>query len=787
MRKTLLIAFTTLIAQSAISQIIKVNPYLQDATPHSIVIMWETDTNEESTVEWGLTDALGEEISGTAFFSEGNARIHQVELSGLTKFTKYFYRVKTGAAVSEIYNFKTPPFASDRKAFRMIAMSDMQQDSEIPGKFSEVINEGIIKFLSDENGGELIDNLVLVMIPGDLVQDGNNFNSWANTFFKPSENLFSQVPVYPVPGNHENNSQYFFKYFKLPENGSPGFEEHWWHKDYGNVRIIGLDSNSPFSNQQQLDWLETLLEETSQADSIKFVFAQLHHPYKSELWTPGELDYTGEVIRLLENFTTETGKPSIHFFGHTHAYSRGQSRDHKHLWINVATAGGAIDNWGEFPNYDYDEFAVSEDEYGFVSVEVTDDDDPKVVVKRITRGDQDVIKNNLITDSITIRLNSNVINKPVPVYPVDIELAPECVKLKAGTFSAPVSGTLHGQSHWQVSTSSDFSILAGESWKNFENWYFEVNTQAGDDLEDEEIIGLLPNTAYFWRVRYRDRELNWSQWSDVSGFETTASISSPNLLQNPGAEDSITFWTVTEGIVETLAGGVCDGTNPHSGSLYFIVGGLCEHSEIAVCHQDVDVTAYEDSISTGNYLADFGGYLSNYQGTDIPEIKLIFLNANGAETGVSNTLTGLNANWTLVEEKVVIPTMTAKIRVELKGTRTSGTDNDSYFDDLFLRLGAKNVDCSGISSVYNQPYTNIPELKVEPNPAKNEARIFFSKPVFANSQLLITDLTGRIINLPVTKKSAEFRLDTSELSPGSYFIVLKDSGKIIARSRFIKI
>ena len=192
MRKTILIAFTALVAQSAISQIIKVNPYLQDATPHSIVIMWETDTNEESTVEWGLTNALGEEISGTAFTSEGNARIHQVELSGLTKFTKYFYRVKTGAAVSEIYNFKTPPFASDRKAFRMIAMSDMQQDSEIPGKFSEVINEGIIKFLSDENGGELIDNLALVMIPGDLVQDGNNFNSWANTFFKPSENFLSE-------------------------------------------------------------------------------------------------------------------------------------------------------------------------------------------------------------------------------------------------------------------------------------------------------------------------------------------------------------------------------------------------------------------------------------------------------------------------------------------------------------------------------------------------------------------------------------------------------------------
>lgn len=131
-----------------------------------------------------------------------------------------------------------------------------------------------------------------------------------------------------------------------------------------------MDSNEGYRNKSQLNWLEEVLLQTSANDSIDFVFAQLHHPHKSELWLDGEEDFTGEVVNRLEQFSSQTGKPSIHFFGHTHGYARGQSRDHKHLWINVATAGGNIDYWGEFAQRNYDEFTVTQDEYGFVMVEI---------------------------------------------------------------------------------------------------------------------------------------------------------------------------------------------------------------------------------------------------------------------------------------------------------------------------------------------------------------------------------------------------------------------------------
>ena len=76
-----------------VAQEISIQPYLQDASPTSISILWETTSAEESVVEWGATDALGNTTLGIAYPSNGEARIHEVEIQGLQRFTKYFYRV----------------------------------------------------------------------------------------------------------------------------------------------------------------------------------------------------------------------------------------------------------------------------------------------------------------------------------------------------------------------------------------------------------------------------------------------------------------------------------------------------------------------------------------------------------------------------------------------------------------------------------------------------------------------------------------------------------------------
>jgi len=569
---------------------------------------------------------------------------------------------------------------------------------------------------------------------------------------------------------------------------SAGFEEHWWHKDYGNVRIIGLNSNNPFATDGQLEWLNAVLSETYAADSIDFVFAQLHHPHKSELWIPGESDFTGEVIDRLEQFTSNCNKPSIHFFGHTHGYSRGQSRDHKHLWVNAASAGGAIDNWGEFANFDYDEFSVSQDEYGFVVMEITNDDDPKFVLKRISRGDQDVVINNQLTDSLTIRLNPSIVNQPEAISPIaNVEIAPECATLKGGDFSSPNANAVHGQSHWQLTTlQSGFDNPITESWKNFENWYFEVDTQLGDDLRDESIVGLDEFTDYLWRVRYRDREMNWSEWSETASFTTGASIGLPNLLVNPGAENDLDAWTITQGVAEALEGGVCDGTFPNRGEKYFAVGGLCNHSETGRLVQDIDVSAYMDSIDLGGFQVSFGGYLSDFANDDLPEVKLIFLDENSMELGQSSTLSTLNSSWTLLKDSLIIPQETRTIRMELKGTRNIGVDNDSYFDDLFLSVGtAPDRNCEAIVPIVGVRSFDIGDLKISPNPAQDYAKIELPEILSEDFYVVLTNSEGVKVNPPYQKVENALTVNTSNLPKGLYVVWLRGKLGVIYRGKLI--
>ena len=50
---------------SGLTQSIQVGPYLQDAEPGSITVMWETNTIDESIIEWGPTAGLGNIAVGT--------------------------------------------------------------------------------------------------------------------------------------------------------------------------------------------------------------------------------------------------------------------------------------------------------------------------------------------------------------------------------------------------------------------------------------------------------------------------------------------------------------------------------------------------------------------------------------------------------------------------------------------------------------------------------------------------------------------------------------------------
>lgn len=673
---------------SAGAHTIVVEPYLQQASPTSIKVLWETDEAGDSTVEWGPTDALGTTAAATSQVGNGDSRIHTAELSGLDPATRYHYRVITGVEVSDVHDFVTPAEASAEASFRIVAMSDMQRDGGNPDVFRQVVEDGVVGFVTDQFSADVPAEVAFTMIPGDLVTTGLDYASWAETFFTPSQALNRHVPLYPVLGNHEADADFYFRYFDLPANGTPGLEEHWWWLDHGNLRVIGLDSNPGYRTPTQLSWLDDVLADACADPVLDFVFVQLHHPFKSELWIAGELDYTGDVVSRLESFSTDCGKPSIHFFGHTHGYSRGQSRDHEHLWVNVATAGGNIDYWGEYAQVDYDEFTVSEDEYGFVLVEVDAGADPQFRLRRVTRGDEDTPRDNVVSDDITVRVGNTPPSPPEALRPSDADgaLPPEEV-LFVATLFADGDGDLQGAARYQVAEDCAFTAPLLDQWVQHENRYFGQDTQADDDLADLFVDRLPGDADLCWRVRYRDRGLAWSDWSDPAPFTTAPSALGENLLVNPGAEDGTTAWTARVGVIESLAAGECDAGNPHTGDRYFAVGGVCAgESEAGEAFQGVDVSVHRDAIDAGLVTALYRGFFADWGGDDVPGAFLVFRDGDGFEAGRAEPISSATTVWTERSADAVVPAGTTSIEFVLTGTRHAGEDNDSYIDDLALLL-----------------------------------------------------------------------------------------------------
>jgi hypothetical protein len=682
---------------------IRVGPFLQTATPTSIWIVWETDQGQESRVDYGLAPALGSTVFGDAIPSVGAAYIHRTQLTGLTSDTYYYYQVSTGDAASDVLHFRTPPLPASERSFRFVAVADTQHDGANLDKFCEVINEGIISFVTENFGPDLSDELAFITDAGDIVSTGSEYSQWKNDFFDEGQNLFQYIPLYPVLGNHDQDSHWYFDYFALPENATPGYTEHWYYVDYSNVRIIGLDSNADYRIQVQLNWLDAVLANAGVNPSIDFVFAQLHHPYKSECWTPGEIAYTGEVVRRLEQFSDTYNKPSAHFFGHTHAYSRGQSRDHHHLWVNVAAGEGNPDYWGEYPQADYPEFQRSLPGWGFLLVEVEAGDNPQIHLQWVSRGNEFAPADNEVFDTLTIRIDNSGPVQPATVFPTlaDSPVSPDFLTLAASAYGDPEDDQ-HLESQFEITTTAgDYSNPAVDEWIRFENWYappgasgpstgyYSVNTVEDPNITYVNVGSLQPNETYYWRVRYRDGSLAWSEWSTETTFTTGESAYGPNLLVNPGAEEGTTGWTVVDPPLEVLAEGDCGVTFPPvSGTYFFAIGGVCEgEGPYGEAYQTVDVSADAEAIDAGHAVAYFAGYLRDWSGSDLPEIWLVFRDSSGEITGLTEELGAAIPQWTFRAAVVGIPAQTRAVEFHMSGTFYSGYDNDSYLDDLVLRVG----------------------------------------------------------------------------------------------------
>ncbi|NUU95107.1 hypothetical protein XO10_02200 [Marinitoga sp. 1135] len=163
---------------------------------------------------------------------------------------------------------------------------------------------------------------------GDMVENGENINYWTN-FFNTIKGL--NIPYFPIPGNHEKNSKYYYAAFILPEGG--GFQNKQWYSfKYGNLNFILLDSiiinNSELFKQETI-WLEQTLKNNKNYINI-IIF---HYPFWNNSIYAWRRD--NKILEKKWRPIFEKYNVKLVFNGHVHAYERFELNG-----ITYITTGG---------------------------------------------------------------------------------------------------------------------------------------------------------------------------------------------------------------------------------------------------------------------------------------------------------------------------------------------------------------------------------------------------------------------------------------------------------------
>lgn len=444
-----------LLCTAAFGQEVTLGPFLQDPVDDAVSVVWHTAEDAPAVVQFG--PGLSEVAPGeTSPWGEGFR--HVVRLEGLQG--TWAYQV----AGAEPATVRTPG-----DALRIVLTSDTQLDTGNPFAWERVA----AAIAATEPH--------LLAIAGDLVDEAHEPSQWWG-FHQQAPGLLASVPLLAVPG--DEGSEDFVRHFVLPENGPPGWPEQSWTARFGSLLLIGLDTSEAAREPEVLGWLDEQLTGCAGTD---FVLGLLHHPWRAELFTPDNNDFSGAIVARLEAWSTACDRPSLHVFGGAHGYSRGASRDARHGWLGPGSGGGTLDLWGTEPQEPVEQIAVSQPEYGFVVLDV---EGGSLELSRWGLGTVQEPVEATLRERFSIEASGDP--RPAPqLRPVD------------GGFELVDPGDIQAV-QWRD--------CGGEA-----TWIQDRNQYGGDDPAQERLS--LQTDSACVQARVRDWSLNWSAWAESASLQ----------------------------------------------------------------------------------------------------------------------------------------------------------------------------------------------------------------------------------------------------------------------------
>jgi hypothetical protein len=351
-------------------------PYLQQATPANVVVVWRTDGETTPVLRYGAApDALTTDVSGEAItlrvsadvqappevprlYAESaedatkrkgkdedpstppNTRQYEAHVKGLQPATRYFYGVYDGDTLlaggdSDHYFLTHPPLGS-KSSMRLWVVGDSGTGDANQAAVHTAMRDYVAKT------GRPLDHYLHV---GDMAYGRGTDGQFQNHFFEPYAATLQNTVCWASMGNHEGaNSRGlsgtgpYYDAYVVPTAAEAGGvasgTEAYYSFDIADVHFICLDSHdldrSPDAAMAQ--WLRADLEQAK----AKWLIAFWHHPP----YTKGshDSDKEAQLIEMRENFMPilESAGVDLTLTGHSHIYERSMLIDGAYATPTVA-------------------------------------------------------------------------------------------------------------------------------------------------------------------------------------------------------------------------------------------------------------------------------------------------------------------------------------------------------------------------------------------------------------------------------------------------------------------
>lgn len=523
-----------------------IRPYLHAPRPDSMRVSWWTDKDAQTHVDYGLSaDALGQTVAGNRTVMGANYHYHAARLTGLEPDTYYYYRVRTEAVTSAVFRFRTPkPIGTATGKYRVLVMGDNQLLNANERRFERFV-ERAKKKVEDLYGAEIEECVDLVIMPGDQVDVGT-LEHYRHLHFAYNGWISPNVPIMTTIGNHETysdpglaNYKTLFTYDDLDCLGvtSPDPEVYYAYQ-LANIAFVHMSSEHP--GAAQLAWVRNLVDAAEAAPGVDWMISLCHKPYNAEQYIG---DISGWLRTTAMPVLAETEKHVLNIGAHHHIYARGQTRE----WpiYHIISGGTAWDQfWGQSNEADYDDVQKTIANWAWQLIEF-DLDARTMDVRCFAEG------NVKLPAATRWSYNSRLVDRFHRKLGLAAPARPSLTNGVLGGVTLPlelVSSAYHStagealNSTWfQVSAEADFSNPVIDRIRGVENLYGDtgaplyepVNTHAGLDVLKFMIVeNGLPNGSFHARVRHRDENAAWSEWSAVLVFTVTGSelVGTPGLL-----------------------------------------------------------------------------------------------------------------------------------------------------------------------------------------------------------------------------------------------------------------